>query len=200
VSNDFSTRPFVAGALTGIRSFKVADGGQLTGVMHPHDFNPGVNVADCCIRHSGAFAMTVCGQRHKPPANHRPGTLTCTCGFYAYFDRGHNQFNYPGNVLALIEGFGLMSVGARGFRAEKARLVAFIDESNAVQPLKVEIARSVISKAARWLRIGHPDWDATTVPFEVRRAYPGVPVYRSVDEALAAHPLVAPERPKENAA
>lgn len=201
--NAFSNRPFAAGALTGIRSFRVAAGGRLTGIWHKHDFTPGENTADCCVRHSGAFAMTVCGMTRRPPANHRPGALDCTCGYYAYFDRGNNPYHGAGQVLALIEGYGLMSVGQRGFRCEKARLVAFIDEAVPTarnQVPAVTVGRWAMQKAAGLLRLGPIQWESTTIPWQVRVAYPDVPVFRGVDATLAVHPLTVPERPREDAA
>lgn len=196
---DFSQRAFAAGTLTGIRSFKVTDRGVLTGVWHKHDFKAGENLARCCIRHSGIFSMTVCHREDIEPANHRPGSLRCTCGFYAYFNGTSNPNHKIGHVLALIDGWGVMSVGARGFRCEKARLVAFIDEAPTL-PLKVAATRWAVAHAADLLRLGRPTWPTTTVPELVRRAYPGVPIYRGVDAALAAHPLTPPGRPQEVAA
>lgn len=200
MNNDFSARPFAAGTLVGIRSFRATSTGRLTGVYHQHDFMPGENTADCCVRTHSGFSMTICSARDRAPADHRPGTLRCLCGFYAYFDQGHNPHHNAGQILALIEGYGLMSVGERGFRCEKARLVAFIDENAApppVVPLKVLLGRWAFKQAARVLRVGVPEWSGSTVPTAVRAAYPGVPVYRGIGEALAAHPLTAPERPRE---
>jgi hypothetical protein len=195
----FSQRAFAAGRLTGIRSFKVTERGILTGVWHAHDFTPGENLARCCIRHSGIFSMTVCHRADAEPVNHRPGSLRCSCGFYAYFDGGSNPHHRIGHVLALIDGWGVMSVGARGFRCEKARLVAFIDEA-AEPTVPVAAARWAFARAARVLRLGQPAWPATTIPTAVRRAYPAVPIFRGVAAALAAHPLAPPERPREAAA
>lgn len=60
-------------------------------------------------------------------AEHPAGTLDCTCGFYAYFDLGHNPHHGEGNVLGLVEGYGTMTIGRRGFRASKARIIALIE-------------------------------------------------------------------------
>jgi hypothetical protein len=62
---------------------------------------------------------------------HATGALSCGCGFYAYFD-GRNDYllSGAGSVAALIEGFGVTSVGDRGFRSSKARLVALITPAN----------------------------------------------------------------------
>jgi hypothetical protein len=64
--------------------------------------------------------------KRRPP--HPIGSLDCTCGFYAYFDRGHNPHHKEGQILGIVEGFGVMTVGSRGFRCSKARIRALIDE------------------------------------------------------------------------
>lgn len=63
-------------------------------------------------------------------AGHRAADLSCTCGFYAYFDDGQNTyFDYnAGDVLGVIEGYGQVTVGSRGFKAEKAKIVALLIE------------------------------------------------------------------------
>lgn len=103
----------------------------------------------------------------KADCEHALGGLGCTCGFYAYFD-GANDYKNDGNIAAIIEGFGVCSVGTRGFRAAKARLVALIEPKSKVPPLRFDY---------------------------VRRNYPDVPVYRGRKAAIAAHPLTLPEVP-----
>jgi hypothetical protein len=61
------------------------------------------------------------------PLAHPAGTLSCQCGFYAYFDLAHNPHHLASNVLGLIEGYGTMTIGERGFRASKAHIVALIE-------------------------------------------------------------------------
>lgn len=70
-------------------------------------------------------------ERRYPPktdSEHQVAERDCACGFYAYFD-GKNDYNGSTDaaVQALIEGYGVCTVGSRGFRASKARLVAFVD-------------------------------------------------------------------------
>lgn len=150
--SEFDGRPFVAGSLIGLRSFRVDSLGRLTGVRHPSVWRPGVNDAEC-QKGSGSggwysisFASLLGGGGggggsvsvdlapksesvslvKAPP--HRPGQLGCSCGYYAYFDRGHNPHHEEGNLLALVEGYGTVTIGSRGFRAGKARVVGLIDE------------------------------------------------------------------------
>ncbi len=60
----------------------------------------------------------------------RVGQIGCTCGYYGYFDNGHNPHHTKGNVLAVVEAYGVTTVGSRGFRAEKARIVGLIDPAH----------------------------------------------------------------------
>jgi len=48
------------------------------------------------------------------------------CGFYAYFDDDPVNENYGGQVVGLIEGTGIATVGRKGFRSEKAKIVALV--------------------------------------------------------------------------
>lgn len=58
---------------------------------------------------------------------HQIAGMACACGYYAYFDKGNNPHAGKTTVHALIEGYGVCTVGERGFRAEKAKLVALVD-------------------------------------------------------------------------
>lgn len=199
--SDFADRPFAAGSLIGVRSFRVTPAGLLTGCVHRAEWQPGVNEAVCSrasdslaqfsfvmqsMAISGAeaawnlhaVAATMMGRvnllkrpklapRPSPPARpepvpHQAGTLDCSCGFYAYFDEGHNPHHEPGNVLGIVEGFGVCTVGSRGFRSSKARLRALV---------------------------GQPDE-------MVRGNYPDVPVFPTLAAALAEFPLTPVDTPK----
>lgn len=50
---------------------------------------------------------------------------SCSCGFWAYNDYA---FAEHGTVTGIIEGYGKTSIGTRGFRCEKARIVALCRE------------------------------------------------------------------------
>lgn len=96
----------------------------------------------------------------KPPP-HTMGGIGCRCGFYAYFDGG-NDYKQPDRVTALIEGYGVCTVGDRGFRASKARLVAIVRPGDGVPGMRGDL---------------------------VLRNYPDVPVFDRMRDALNAHPL-----------
>lgn len=149
---EFNGRPFVAGSLTGIRAFKVDADGHLTGVVHEQVWTPDVNEASCEI---GDLARSI--QRNieslaramgAPPTERRPhhvAGLGCQCGFYAYF-KGQNSYMGSGQIAGIVEGYGVCTVGTRGFRAERARLVAL------VAPRRDRLPR-VRAAWWRWLRL-----------------------------------------------
>lgn len=183
--SDFADRPLVAGSLLGLRSFKVTGEGVLTGVVHQDEWVSGENVARCSgmtaemVKMSYAFAQCsfnmaitiskitgkVCLQkRPKPPrrpelSDHQAGRLGCTCGFYAYFDGGDNPHHSDGQILGIVEGYGAVTVGSRGFRAEKARIRALV-----IEP---QLSPVVLTA----------------------RMYPEAAIFRTVDQALTEFPL-----------
>ena len=61
-------------------------------------------------------------------ADHNIGHPACTCGFYAYTDWGSLHQNsltsFEDYVFGLVRGYGHVTVGTKGFRAEKAEIVA----------------------------------------------------------------------------
>lgn len=155
--SEFSDRPFVAGSLIGIRAFKPVGDRLVAPVQGTWLWRPGENVAACLPALSWPLAST-------PTQDHRAGSMGCRCGFYAYFQAGYNPHTRPGDIFGLIEGYGVVTVGTRGFRCEKARIVALI-------------APDV------------PDFDLGFVFAN----YPDVPVFPSVDAAVAEFPLTVPE-------
>lgn len=116
---DFDGTPLVAGSLIGIRAFRVRGDGTLTGVAYEVPYEEGENEAKCMI---GASTWL---QQHKMAGLH------CSCGFYAYFHKGHSAYlplmDYGERmVTGLIEGYGRCTVGSLGFRAEKAKIIALV--------------------------------------------------------------------------
>lgn len=197
MSELFSERPFVAGSLTGIRSFKIDRFGRLRATQINVVWTPGENLARCMkdqFNTSSTFlsmlSLSIPKQIYKvDPVNgmitpvteydepkvepapktpdHRVATLGCTCGFYAFFDNDENQWHEPGQIKGLIEGYGLTTVGTRGFRCEKAKIRALI----------------------------LPERRRTTATDAVQRNYPDLPVFASRRLAFAEFPLTPPARP-----
>lgn len=107
------SRPLHLGTIHGVRSFRLDPKGRLkpVGMTDYYTWKPGENRAKCI------------GGR-----NHRAGQLNCACGFYAYWD-GENSRHVGFNdyqVEGVIEAWGLITVGTRGFRAEYAKIVALV--------------------------------------------------------------------------
>lgn len=188
MSSEFSDRPFVAGSLIGTRSFRIDQLGRLTGVVHRTVWRPEVNFAihQANLFSGGMFSTSYMNQlffgayvgdptRAKPveveaKVEHKAGTLNCNCGFYAYFDNADNPYHGPtqGVIRGLIEGFGVVTVGSRGFRSEKAVLKALV-----IPPKKLELQL----------------FRAVSVN------YAGVPIFERHRDALAAFPLTPPPLP-----
>jgi hypothetical protein len=53
---------------------------------------------------------------------HSAPDINCGCGFWAYF--GERAETGEGGVIGVIKASGLVLVGTKGFRAEKAEIVA----------------------------------------------------------------------------
>jgi hypothetical protein len=125
MTQGFSERPFVAGTVVGLRSFRLSmncgcpecmtRSPGLLAATQGYRWCPGENVAACT---PGVGV-------ESPLPDHRPGTQECTCGFYAYFGR-RNDYVGQCEITGIIEGYGLVTIGHLGFRAEKARIVALV--------------------------------------------------------------------------
>ena len=103
------------------------------------------------------------GEKSKQKSKHE--MKSCACGFYGYYD-GSNDYGNPARVSGVVEGFGEVLIGTRGFRAAKARIVA--------------------------LSIGVDKDGDTAVSYalnrKVRRNYNGVPFYDTFEEMVQAYP------------
>lgn len=155
--SDFSDRPFSAGSVFGLRSFRPAPepAQSLVGVRGV-PWGYGENTAQC-------LRMPVDWWSGSPTSAelHRAGIHACTCGFYAYFDGSNDAGEFwVTRIPAVIEGYGVVTIGSRGFRCEKARIVAFTQDA-----------------------FGEFDFSE----------YPGIPVYKTEADMLAAHPTSSPE-------
>lgn len=160
---EFAARSFYDVPLTGIRAFSMYSDPSLAtdwadwlyGAMMPWTWRPGENVATCLLN----------------PTCDEVAARTCGCGFHAYFD-GHNSYMEWFKVAGIIEGYGLVTVGTRGFRASKARIVALIQPQTS-------------------LGGGHANFRNLVKRFDqmCRQHYPDVPVYPTEEAALKAHPL-----------
>lgn len=127
--------PFAIGSVTGLRQWTLTSpdlakdphgasqhwpGALLRGATG-YDWTPGTVEAACNN-----------GYPHASPAEFVDGTekSRCGCGYWAYWDSAGlsaNRFSSTGNglpVLGVIEGFGRVLIGEKGFRSQKARIIA----------------------------------------------------------------------------
>lgn len=123
---DFDGRGFLRDAVLGTRSFKVQDGGWLSGIVHEQVWdNTGLNESMCL---KGEDVMKVYWPDEEPELlrDHPDHPFEpCSCGFYGFFE-GSNDWKRDAPVWGVIEAFGELVIGRRGFRAKKARLHAIV--------------------------------------------------------------------------
>lgn len=103
--HEFEGYEFAPGKVVGQRAFNIgADQRSLRSVHVSHTWEDGVNHCYCAVLDKKG----VCTPYHG-------------CGFWAY----HQGSTYPGGaVQGVIEGWGKVTIGTLGFRAEYAKIVA----------------------------------------------------------------------------
>lgn len=193
----FAGLPFGLGSLIGTRSFKVSGDGWLYGYIHEHQFNADVNIARC-LR-----ADLACGYRPDAGGTHIHSRLCravvpcdkdvpnadCTCGFYAYTDGSLDYGVHVRMISGVIQGFGHVLRGSRGFRCKKARVLALY-----VPPRMPE---SLDAASQMWTPVGpgehrivnfRPTWLPDITVDLLRDHYPAVEFYDDVDRMIADFP------------
>lgn len=119
--------PFYTGRLTGIRSFNVTPKGELTGITYAGRWTNGENAAKCALSDKSYWDGTDEAPRSvNEDPGHQVASLGCSCGYYAYFDGNDNEYYHGVNVEGLIEAWGKVTIGDKGFRAAQARIVALV--------------------------------------------------------------------------
>ena len=163
----FTGPALAAGTVLGVRAFDIDNLGRLRGVTHADVFRPGENIARCRATPQGRWAYVPGGMTWAPdePREHHPGSADCECGYWAHYDGTHSYESTP-RASAIIEGYGLVTLGTSGFRAGKARLVALVPPAH-------------LPVAARVADLYGPA---------------GVPIYRTLADALTEHPVTHPRR------
>lgn len=187
-----SERPLIPGTLRGFREWLVIDPEGTLGALNyqwtdeatndprrPPDWTPGINEAVCM---QGL---------HQAPPGHHPGVADGRCcGFYAkYVPRGLNETASPVRVTGIIEGSGRISLGTRGFRAQKAEIVALVMDEKTLRVSR----RPITFFTGKEFKTGGP------VPTlaEIGERYT-VPVFKDWGYALKMFPVqdlgaIAPE-------
>ena len=165
--DDFTGPALAAGTVLGVRAFDIDRLGRLRGVAHADVFRPGENVARCRAAPEGRWTPGSSGitWTADETSAHRPGSAECGCGYWAHYD-GTHSYESTLRASAIIEGYGLVTLGTSGFRAGKARLVALVPPAHL--PVAARVA-DVYGSA-------------------------GVPIYRTLADALTEHPVTHPRR------
>lgn len=163
-------RPLVQGTLRGYREWQWGQVNWLPGLFPRGDFLWPANIvwtvnAGDAPHHvspwlSDTWNEAVCARResHQVPFPDRQ-----CCGFYAKYQPRFNQVTPSVGVPGIIEAKGRIILGTTGFRAQQARIVALI-------------------------RSGYPTVDPTRDnSIKAAEAY-GVPLFKTLEEALEAFP------------
>lgn len=167
---DFNSLGFAPGQVRGARTWRVRDDGVLEGPVYRQAFLPGENLAVCRVPSNGVVQEDGSKLFTYPTRGHLPG---CRCGFYGYYD-GSNDYYRPDHrskwgrnyVAGMIEGYGEVLIGSRGFRVTKARIVAIHFPDTFVDP------RLVLAQ------------------------YPDVPVFATFEQMESAYPCEGKPEPE----
>lgn len=146
---DFSDFGFSLGVVRGARTWHAVGldelglTGQLTGLYYRQPWHPGENVAQCrrierdhigaMFGRPGRMSMIPKGTDRDtvfPPIPKRKHMPRCKCGFYGFYDSSNDYYVSDARmttlVTGMIEGYGEVLIGTRGFRCSKARIVALM--------------------------------------------------------------------------
>jgi hypothetical protein len=199
----FAGLGFAVGSLIGSRSFSVTPDGWLTGYIRPQKWLPGVNEAECLhqgmacgfVGDAGAEHSHTMACRGPRPCGKDVPNLACQCGFYAYFDGSLNYGAEPTTLSGIVEGFGHVLRGSRGFRCRKARVLALFIPPPVPAVLDVPVLQLTTAVGAQGYRVRAY---LSAVMEErvrlVRANYPGLAIFSDVHQMLAAYlPVTAKE-------
>jgi hypothetical protein len=212
--NDFSQVdvPLYPGRLVGLRSFKL-DGidGKLTGVSYQAPWVNGENDAKCGVW-DAIFAAETKGLAFRPdptgfvPTDHQVATRWCTCGFYAYFAQQPNSFHQLQQIEGIIEAWGKVTIGLKGFRASKARIVALAIPHESFPTTPIAKLRHRFSCEAPWHSSHAWSYPALaeqagctlpSFPWSLQRQenvkrlitrYPDARIFQTIEDAIEAFP------------
>jgi hypothetical protein len=173
---------FAAGSVTGVRWWNLVTTGnrvQLNGASYNsqrHGWTPGANTARC------PFPVL-----HENRGCRVPCECGCGCGFWAYWLLDDTRYgrSFPRPVLGVIEGYGTTTIGERGFRCARARILGLhlplvTDRIPLAGPDGRMAGRQEITDVRRVAKM-------SLLRQLLGRTY-GVPVYSSAEMLLASHP------------
>jgi hypothetical protein len=170
-----SGRPLVASTLRGYRTWRparrwarVPEGAlPLTAVTRRHIvWTP--NLRACC-------SPPWIAPRHREsvlPSDHQAPFAGCRCGIYAWYQPDDTGILHAG-VFGAVEASGVILMGDRGFRAERARIVAIVTRNRRVAAGCAEAGIGVYRHRRDLLR-DHPPHDVGTLLGDVAAREPEV--------------------------
>jgi hypothetical protein len=91
------------------------------------------------------------------PSDHKAPFVGCRCGIYAWYQPDDTGILHAG-VFGAVEASGVILLGDRGFRAERARVVAIVTRSRRVGTACADAGIAVYRHRRDLLR-DHPPHD-----------------------------------------
>ncbi len=137
-ASEFSGVDLHLGSVTGFRSWQVDFEGKLKGVSHSDLWLPGENRSKC----HGQLPKSLVGARQPDESfsdfytrvdyygkekawRGSHGIEDCTHGYYGFFEKDtYNAYGSAVTLNGIVEAYGEVVIGTKGFRADKARIVA----------------------------------------------------------------------------
>jgi hypothetical protein len=124
-------RPLVAGSLRGYRTWRLqrrrrppsGDALPLTSVTRRVVWGPSLT-ASCTPDETANLAPGAA----TLPADHAAPAAGCRCGIYGWYDPADTGM-LRARVFGVVEASGLVLMGDRGFRAERAKIVAVVSRN-----------------------------------------------------------------------
>lgn len=138
--SDFSELGFAPGKVRGARAFEPGVKGSvgiLTGIVYRQWWLPGIMRCTCLKRaerdayvemYNDGQGVDILGNPERFPLPDH--TMEhCEHGLYGFYDGSNDYHRYEaGRIQGVIEGWGEVMIGGRGFRSTEAKLIALCDE------------------------------------------------------------------------
>lgn len=126
--------PLELGSLIGRRKFNIGTRGELTPLSYGDMWRGGENIAKCAAyappkgtpelaEHEAAEDYAERNRITQEWRNNGHGLDVCDHGFWAYWDNGQTEYRHD-TLDAVIEGYGEVLIGTKGFRCMKAKILA----------------------------------------------------------------------------
>lgn len=128
-----------------------------------------------------------------------PAGKDCGCGFWAYWEFNPHEFHLGEKpVVGIVEGYGKTIPGKRGFRCQKARIVALHCAYEYVREIPSEERKPPPpGSQPGWQSVFSTEYEHGTPAAVARLAqdeeqlaenYPGARVYATLDAMMKSHP------------